>query len=139
MADYHAKYERKHEEAIGALLVTTTLGAAAKKAGIGERTLRRWLTQPHFQAEYRRARREVVQGAIHVLLQSAGTATRTLVSIMDDPEQPATARVSAARCILQMVMHALKDDDLEARFAEIEQRLAEQERRGVYGHRPPAA
>jgi hypothetical protein len=133
------KFRLKHEEAVAALLRTTSFQAAAQAIGLNERTLRRWWVLPEFQAKYRAAKRELIQGAIHVLLHSMGTATHTLVTIMQDPEQPPTARVSAARTILQMVLHTLKDDDLEARFAEIEQRLAEQERRGVYGHRPPAA
>ena len=120
MARIHEKFERKHEEAIAALLHTTTIAAAARNAGVGERTLRRWLAQPHFQAEYRRARRELIQGAIHILLHATGTATRTLVAIMDDTAQPATARVSAARCVLQLVMQALSKDELEAELTALE-------------------
>jgi hypothetical protein len=139
MAGLHDKFERKHEEAIAALLKTTTVRAAADMAGVGERTLRRWLTRPAFQAEYRRARRELIQGAIHVLLRSTETATHTLVTIMQDAEQPATARVAAARTVLQTVMHALKEDDLEIRLTEVERLLDDLSRRGVYGQRALAS
>jgi hypothetical protein len=129
MAGLRDKFDRKHEEAIAALLTTTTVRAAAQKAGVGERTLRRWLARDDFQAAYRRARRELISGAVHMLLQSTSRATQVLVDVMNDPSQPATARVSAARTVLSMVLHALHDEDLDGRFAEIEQRLAE-----VNGH-----
>ena len=63
----------------------------------------------------------------------------TLITIMQDAQQPATARVSAARTVLQLVMQALSNDDINARFMAIEQRLDEQEQGGLRGRRSPAA
>ena len=45
----------KQQKAIASLLSERTLGAAAKRAGIGERTLYKWLTQPAFRAVLRSA------------------------------------------------------------------------------------
>jgi transposase-like protein len=133
------KFERHHEAAIAALLRTTTLQAAAREAGVNERTLRRWWELPAFQAKYRAAKRELISGAMHTLLHATGTATHTLITIMQDAQQPATARVSAARTVLQLVMQALSNDDINARFMAIEQRLDEQEQGGLRGRRSPAA
>lgn len=125
MAEFHAKFERRHEIAIAALLKTTSVSKAAEVAGVGERTLRRWLSMPEFQVEYRRARRELISGAIHTLLHATSTATHVLVTIMQDEKQPATARVSAARTILQLVTRSFNDDDIHERLAEMERLLAE--------------
>jgi hypothetical protein len=125
MTDHHEKFDRKHEEAIAALLQTTTIGKAAEVAGISDRTLRRWLQRPDFQAAYRAAKRELINGAVHTLLHATDSATHVLVSIMNDAEQPATARVSAARTILAMVLRTFHDDDLDGRLAALEARLAE--------------
>lgn len=43
------KFSRKADDAIGALITESTIGAAAKKAGLGEKTLRRWLQNPDFR------------------------------------------------------------------------------------------
>jgi hypothetical protein len=121
----------KYARAIAAILETTTIRAAAQRAQINERTLRRWVHDPVFQAQYRDARRELIKGAVHTLLHSAGSATHTLVTLMQDVSTPATARVSAARAILAFVLRALSEDDIEERFIEIERRLAE--RNGHHG------
>jgi hypothetical protein len=132
--EFHAKFERRHELAIAALLKTTSVSAAAKASGVGERTLRRWLDMPEFQAAYRRARRELISGAVHALLQATSSATDTLIAIMQDADQPATARVSAARTILQMVLRALNDDNVHERLSEMERLLAEAGHPGFNGN-----
>jgi transposase-like protein len=134
MAGLRDKFDRKHEEAIAALIKTTTVRDAARISGISERTLRRWLIRADFQAAYRAAKRELISGAIHTLLHATSSATHVLVSIMNDAAQPATARVSAARTVLSMVVRALHDEDLDGRFLEIESQLAEvSERNGHHG------
>jgi hypothetical protein len=63
MTGHGEKLSRKREQAIAALLTQPTIAAAAKMAGIGERTLRRWLKLPEFASAYDAARREVVVAA----------------------------------------------------------------------------
>jgi hypothetical protein len=121
----------KYARAIAAMLETTTIRAAAQRGHINERTLRRWTHDPVFQAQYREARRELIKGAIHTLLHHTASATDTLVAIMQDPEAPATARVSAARAILGFVLRSLSEDDTEERLVEIERQLAQ--RNGHHG------
>ena len=50
-------YPRIKDRAIAALLTSRTIVAAARKADISERTLRRWLKKDDFQSHLRRARR----------------------------------------------------------------------------------
>jgi hypothetical protein len=139
MADNHDKFDSRHEHAIAALLKTTTIGKAAAAAGISDRTLRRWLQRADFQAAYRAAKREMINGAVHILLHATSSATQVLVNIMNDPEQPSSSRVAAARTILTMVMRSFRDDDTEARLREVEQLLAEFTQRGSHGQRSSAA
>jgi hypothetical protein len=56
MAGKQGKFGRKQEEAIAALLTQRNVEEAARSAGIGTRTLLRWLKVPEFQAAYRQAR-----------------------------------------------------------------------------------
>ncbi len=52
-----ATLTHKQDKALIALLTEPTITAAAKKAGIGERTLYRWLDDPLFAGALRQARR----------------------------------------------------------------------------------
>src|SRR5262245_65257988 len=72
------KSNRKREEALAALLSTTSIEKAAQKAGLSERTLHNWLTEPEFLGAYRDARRRVVEGAVARLQKAAGAAVRCL-------------------------------------------------------------
>jgi hypothetical protein len=120
MSGHGQKLSRKQEHVISALLTQGTLADAASRAGIGEATLRRWLQRNDFQAAYRRARREAVSQAVAHLQRVSGEAVDTLRSIMNDDQKPSSARVTAARVILDMAVKAVELEDLEARIAALE-------------------
>ena len=120
MSGHGQKLSRKEEAAISALLTQGTLAEAASLAGIGEATLRRWLQRDDFQAAYRRARRETVSQAVAHLQRVSGEAVETLRTIMNDDQKPSSARVTAARVILEMSIKAVELEDLEVRIAALE-------------------
>ena len=121
MAAPDAKLHGKQAAAIAALLAQRTIAEAAQQVGIGERTLLRWLQEDSaFQAAYRTARRHVVQHAVARVQQATCTAVETLEAIMQDPEAPASARVSAAKAVLETAIKGIELEDLEARIAALE-------------------
>jgi phage terminase small subunit len=115
------KLTRKQEALISALLTAPSLAAAAQQAGLSEVTAWRWLKDATFQAAYREARRAVVQHAIAQVQQATGEAVETLRAVMQDADAPASAKVSAAKTILDTAVKAVELEDLEARIAALEQ------------------
>jgi len=93
---------------------------AARAAGIGVRTLLRWLKLPEFQSAYRQARRDVYGQAIARLQQGTSPAATTLLKIMIDPSVPASVRVRAADSVLNHATKAIEIEDIEARVAALE-------------------
>jgi hypothetical protein len=120
MKGHGEKLSRKEELAIAALLSAPTVAEAAHTAGISEPTLWRWLQREDFQAAYRQARQEVVQQAIAHLQQVSGEAVETLHSVMQDADKPASARVTAARAVLDLALRATELEELAARVAALE-------------------
>jgi phage terminase small subunit len=116
-----ATLTRRQEAFLAALLSCPTIAQAAQTAGIAEVTAGRWLKDITFQDAYREARRQVVQHAIVQVQHATGTAVQTLVMIMTDQEATASARVSAAKTILETALKAGQMEDLEARIAALEQ------------------
>jgi hypothetical protein len=113
---------RRAEEAIAALLTAETVEQAAQHAGIGYRTLHRWLREDiAFQQAYLHARREVVHQAQAQIQKATGRAVATLLAVMDDPLTPPGAKVTAARVILEHAIKAIELNDLEARIVALEQ------------------
>jgi hypothetical protein len=118
------KLGRRKERAIEALLTCDTLSQAARTVGIGDVTLWRWLQEPGFKKAFREAKRRVLDEALTSLQKSTGKAISTLLAIMEDKDKPASARVTAARAILETAFKVIRVEDLEARVQEMEQRLA---------------
>src|SRR5438046_455273 len=105
MIGHGAKFGRKKEEAIVALLSNPTIEQAARTIGIGTKTLLRWLKDPGFNAEYLSARRAVFSQSLARLQQATGAAVSTLLKVMVDPNSPASTRIRAADSVLN---HAAK-------------------------------
>ena len=120
MVGHGAKFTRKKEEAIAALLTQRNVEEAARAAGIGTQTLLRWLKVPEFQASYREARREAYGQSIARLQQATSAAAATLLKIMVDPNAPASCRIRAADSVLGHAAKAIEIEDIEARVTELE-------------------
>ncbi|GIP55207.1 hypothetical protein [Paenibacillus vini] len=116
------KKSRKQEHAVIALLSEPSISAAAKVAGIGETTLRRWMQDNSFQEAYRGAKRQAVGQAISRIQQSSVKAVETLEGVMDNSKAPAMARVMAAKTVLDTAIKAVELEEIEARLTELERR-----------------
>ena len=125
MIGHGAKFGRKQEEAIAALLTQRNVEEAARTAGIGVSTLLRWLKLPEFNRAYREARRAAFGQATARLQQATSAAATTLFKIMVDPNAPASTRVRAAESILNQAAKANEGEDIEARVTELERAAAQ--------------
>ena len=124
------KRARKKEQAIAALLVQPIIAKAAKQGGVGERTLLRWLKRDDFQAALRIAQRKVLSQAIAQLQQATSESVETFRSVMMDEDAPASARVAAARIVLDFAIKGVDREDLEERLTALEKRFAEIQHEG---------
>ncbi len=95
------KLPPKAEKVLTALLHHGAVRSAAKDAGVSEATVFRYLQDAEFQRRYREARASVVDAAIALMQRLCANAVSTLDTVMHDTEAPASARVSAAKTILE--------------------------------------
>jgi hypothetical protein len=121
MVGHGAKFGRKKEEAIVALLTHRGIEDAAKAVGVGTQTLLRWLKVPEFQAAYREARRHAYAQATARLQQATGAVVSTLLKIMVDTNAPPSTCVRAADSVLDHAKQAIEIGDVEVRVAALEQ------------------
>jgi len=106
---------------IAALLSHRNVEEAARTAGVGTRTLLRWMKIPEFAADYREARRLAYGQSIARLQQASSAAATTLLKVMLDPTSPASTRVRAADSVLGHAAKAIEIEDIEARVAALEE------------------
>src|ERR1017187_10080124 len=97
MKGHGAKFTRKMDAAVAALLTQKNQEEAARVADISVATLLRWQKLPEFQAAYRQARRAAFGQAVARLQQGTSAAATTLLKTLIDANTPASVRVRAAR------------------------------------------
>jgi len=130
MTGHGAKFGRKQEEAIIALLTTRSVEEAARAVNIATKTLLRWMKEPEFDASYRAAKRTAFGQSIARLHHLSSAAVSTLGKVMLDPATPPATRVRAADSILDHTTKAIEIEDIEARVAALEATAANGSQRG---------
>jgi len=120
MLGHGAKFGRKQEAAILALLSQPTLDAAARAVGVVPNTLLRWQQDPEFDKAYRKARLKAFGQGTARLQQASGAAVSSILKIMLDQHAPASARLRAADLVLTHGAKAIEIQEIEARVAELE-------------------
>lgn len=108
MRGHGQKLTGKQEALIAALLTEPTHASAAAKAGVSEATLYRWLRLPDFLRAYRRARWELVEGAVGRIQAATGQAVDTLLTVAKTGAKDSD-RVRAAAVLLDHALRGLPD------------------------------
>jgi hypothetical protein len=117
----NVRLTRKQFAALDALAVTSSAREAAARAGVTERTLRRWMGQEAFMAAHRAQARELNAQALQSLMAAQQEAVQVLREGLA-AESMAT-RVRAASRLLEIGLK-LREHDTEERLIELERKVA---------------
>jgi hypothetical protein len=120
MIGHGAKFGRKKEEAIAALMVQQNTEEAARAVGIAPKTLLRWLQIPEFQTALRDAKLAAFSQTTGRLHQMSSTAVSILGKVMVDPATPPATKIRAADSILNHTIKTIETENLEVRLSELE-------------------
>jgi len=120
LRETQSKLPGKQEAALAALLAHPTVRDAARAAKVAEGTLWRYLADPAFAAHYQEARRQATEHLIARLTSDSTKAARVLLEVAEDTTAPASARVSAARTIIEQALRGAELRDLMARIDALE-------------------
>lgn len=110
----------KQELALRAVISHPTLKEAALAAGVSETTLWRYMQDDNFKRLLREARRESINHSVIRLQRASSDAVTVLHELMISDKAPASARITAARTILDYSMRAAEIDELVSRVEELE-------------------
>lgn len=111
----------KQTKALAALLTQPTKEKAAQAAGIGLTTLKRYLDDPAFKGEYQKAVAGLIEDAASQAKQSLSPALSCLQDIVEDDHETATARIQAARSLLEYGLRLTEIADIMRQLQELEQ------------------
>jgi hypothetical protein len=110
--------ENKMELAVTTFLESRNVEDAARELGVSKTTFWRWQQTEEFQRLLRRARLEILEQSITRLQQASSMAVETLVGVMVDTRNAPSARVNAARAVLDFAMKGMKVIDNHTNEAE---------------------
>ena len=120
MKGHGAKFSRKMEDAVAALLTQRNQEEAVRAVGIGTATLLRWQKEPEFQAAYRAARRAAHAQSVARLQQATSAAVTTLLKVMVDPTTHHPPKSGPPIACWVTRRRPIELEDIEARVAELE-------------------
>ena len=103
----------KQETLITLMLAGVNINAAAKQAGVAERTAHRWLRNDTFKKAYRAAQHDLFRDAMQELHGLIPKAIKTLERHMTGDETPAGYQIRAAQLILEQAQATDKAGELE--------------------------
>ena len=111
----------KQTAVIAALLETRTVADAAEKTGTPTRTIYRWLLQDDFKAALQTAESGMIDEAVRRLLSMQQQALTALQVVMMARDTPPSARVAAARTVLDAMLKLRELRTVEERLTALEQ------------------
>jgi phage terminase small subunit len=110
----------KQKRGIAALLSEPTQAEAAEAAGVGPRTLTRWLQQPKFKAALQEAETYAINEAIRHLARMQSSAANVIEGILGDEEISPTVRLRAAVSVFDLMIRLKSFNQLEERITTLE-------------------
>ena len=120
----------KQEKALVALIRAPTRAAAAKEAGVGVSTLRRWLKEDqNFRAAYKAAMSEMMEDASAQAKQNLSKALGVLADVMENGEN-SQVRIAAARSALEYSLKLTDAVETSARLDALEEQIWRAEKNG---------
>jgi hypothetical protein len=114
------KRRPRTELVIAAVLRARTLKEAAEELGMGYRTLKTWMSRDDFRAEYEEAKRLLLDETVNQLRTAGGEGVAALRDVANNRANPAAARATAARGLLEILLRAVEVQDITTRLERLE-------------------
>jgi hypothetical protein len=113
---------------MAALLSESCIQEAARVAGISETTGYRWLKDADFKTAFKTLQDSITSDAVARIKGSMNIAVATLKYVMRDSEALPSARVSAARVILENSFKSIEIMDVLERLELLENKISDEEK-----------
>ncbi len=118
----------KQAKFVDALLVGSTVGVAARTAGISPRTAARWKKEPALLAELASRRKQQFNETLDAFRAGMPAAIALVLETIRDKETPRSIRLRAAQIWIENSIAIHKTEELEARIVELEEMVHDLQR-----------
>lgn len=119
---------KKQTDFIVALMTCDTITQAHEQAGISQASAYKYLKDPIFKKAMNEMRTEAMRTVTQKLMNSGTDAVDALTTIMNDTSAAHTARVSAARAILDHLTKTFELSDIVEYLERIDSKISDKGR-----------
>ena len=112
----------KQHQAIQALIVQPSIPSAAVSAGVGVRSLYRWLDEPSFRLALNNALDKSIDAAARGMVGLTEKALRIVETVLDDEQLHPATRLRAADLVLSNMLKLAELRTLAQRVAALEEK-----------------
>lgn len=123
-SDDDTALNHRQQAALALLATGAPVPAVAKAIGVSERAVWNWLKLEPFKTELRAHQRQGLESASRKLQHASLAAVQALETVMGDEEAPHSARVSAAKAVLDAAYRASELANLTERLEQLEAEVA---------------
>lgn len=114
----------RQQKAITELIRAPTVESAARAAGVGYSTVRRWLSSdPEFRSAYSAALAELLDDSVRDAKKAVGPAVGLLREVVEDRGRDDRLRIQAADRILTHAVKLIEQYDVLNRLNKLEQAI----------------
>lgn len=114
----------RKSRALALLLTGETVLSASRKAGVGERSIYRWLSEPAFRGELNTRQALIIEAAGASLVALAGEAVEALSIVLKHPgERGSNVKRLAALSILELILKFREELTFEERLRTLEEAI----------------
>ena len=110
----------KQLSGIEALLTTSSVKDAAKKAKVSLATMHRWMSLDEFLATYRTYKSRLVTQAMTRIQSATSKAVDSLIEIVESKKTSPQTRLTACKAILNFSLKAVENEQILARLEALE-------------------
>ena len=122
MDTYGKELTPKQHQAIMALIVRPSIPSAATSAGVGVRTLYRWLDEPAFRLALNTALDKSIDAAARGMVALTEKAIKIVETVLDDTELHPATRLRAADLVLSNMLKLAELRTLAQRVSALEEK-----------------
>ncbi len=121
----HGRLSAKQEKALLELVNPSnkTVEGVAKKIGVGERTLYRWLTLPHFKQRLEEEKKKLRHQALDELKATLNSAVSALRELLGSANE--SIRLRGAQSVIDFNLKLGEIQDVEQRLARLEESISQ--------------
>jgi hypothetical protein len=115
-----SKATQLDQQIIACKLEGLSIDEIALKCGMGKRTVQRKMAQPQFKVKYDEAKSQLLEDVVDGLRSSGMVGVGALRDVAGDRNSRSTARVAAAKAILEIMLRVTETQALVARLDKLE-------------------